>query len=196
MIKFIFPQIVCCLFLFSCENTMEECTENAIEILGIDTSNARVNCDTVNWQDYQNDTFIVFNGDTCITGSFNLNSNQTIFINDGNLTITGAGNVSGAITLLNGNLTFTGSFNINSGTVIECCVITLDGSIIVNSGVSITALGLARSGPVVFDGPIESIITFTHPEDTDTVLSNNSINFQINEVSCHLIDGIHYIRQY
>jgi len=180
---------------YSCENDGQECFEQAIEVINTPRPNdlGRVNCNQVNWQDYQNQQVITFEGDTCINGSINLNSNQTIIINGGSLTIVGAGNFNGNVFIPEGNFIIDGSFNFNSGATVEACVISLSGSVIVNCGVSMTAEGLSSSGNIVWNCPRNSIFNWVHP-DEDEVLSNDSIEYRIVEVPCELVDGVNYIK--
>ena len=126
----------------------------------------------VNMNAHQNQNVINLDaqgGTLCINGELNLNSNVTITVFNGNLKLSGAGNLSGTIIVHDGDLVINGSYNLNSGFTTQSTNFYWTGSGIINCGVNIVLYNDYQfNGSFVWNCPFSQVVTI------DGTLSNDS----------------------
>lgn len=117
----------------------------------------------VTMQDYQNQNVINLDaqgGTLCINGDYNLNSNDTINVENGNLRLFGSGTLSGIINITDGDLILVGSYNLNSGFNSTSNNFNFEGSGVINCGVSITVFeDTDFNGSFTWNCPEDDIVT-------------------------------------
>lgn len=195
--------LVLALSLVSCDNGSDSLTAECMtEALVIDLSSVKSSnkgaksgpfaCTVnVNMQQYQNSQNIVLDADggTVCISSYNMNSNVTLTVLNGNLKIN-TSNIGGTILVPDGDIKFNGSTNFNSGTYVECNNLMVRGSAVFNCGTEFWVNSHDISGSIAWNCPIQAVVFVSQ------VLSTNSINYKVEIVPCDFIgttrDGKRY----
>ena len=188
----------------SCSSDDSNCMTEAFKVKVESTSvksesnrNASYPCSiVVNMQDYQNQSLIELDaqgGTICINGGYNMNSNVTILVINGNLKLSGSGNLGGEIIVTDGDIVLDGAYNLNSGFKTSSNSFIFHGSGIINCGVEILVYqAYDFTGSFVWNCDLDDVVTVD-----GTLSGDGNVGYEVVTVPCDYlgktIDGYKYL---